>query len=367
MEFGLLYFSGDGSTTEADKYQLLIEGAKFADQHGFSSVWTPERHFHPFGGLYPNPSVMASALAMITERVHLRAGSVVLPLQHPLRVAEEWAVVDNLSQGRVGIAFAPGWHVDDFTLRPQNYRDRQAAMWRDVEVVQKLWRGEAVTFANGLDQPVDLQTLPRPLQSHLPTWITCHAPDTFTSAGRLGANVLTSLLHETPAEISKKIQLYRDARTQQGHDPAAGVVTLMLHTFMGEDWDQVRQQVKQPFCNYLRTHLGLVESLVKKENLPIKLDRLTEEDIQHLLEFGFENFLNGRTLIGPPEHCRQMVQQVQDMGVDEIACLIDFGVPHVSVFASLQHLRALKDALCGLTPRESSPHAGAYSALSFFD
>ena len=139
----------------------------------------------------------------------------------------------------------------------------------------------------------------------------------------------------------------------------------MLHTFIGNDWDQVRQQVKQPFCNYLRTHFGLVESLAKKENLPIQLDRFTEDDIQNLLEFGFENFLNGRTLIGTPDYCRQMVQQVQQMGVNEIACLIDFGIPHVAVFTSLQQLRTLKDEFDRFTP-PSLANTNSYSALSFF-
>src|SRR6185295_17743730 len=103
----------------------LMEGAKFADRNGFAAVWTPERHFHAFGGLYPNPSVTSAAIAAITQRVKIRAGSVVLPLHHPLRVAEEWAVVDNLSNGRVGLAFASGWHSIDFVLAPQNYADRK--------------------------------------------------------------------------------------------------------------------------------------------------------------------------------------------------------------------------------------------------
>ena len=87
-----------------DRYRLLLEGAKFADREGFTAVWTPERHFHAFGGLYPNPSVASAAIAALTTRVQIRAGSVVLPLHHPARVAEEWALVDNLSQGRVGIS-----------------------------------------------------------------------------------------------------------------------------------------------------------------------------------------------------------------------------------------------------------------------
>src|SRR4029453_9616557 len=114
MKFSLFFFSDDGSSTTENKYQLLTEATKFADRHDFIAVWTPERHFYEFGGLYPNPSVLGAALAMITERIQIRAGSVVLSLHSPVRVAEEWAVVDNLSNGRVALSFATGWHAHDY-------------------------------------------------------------------------------------------------------------------------------------------------------------------------------------------------------------------------------------------------------------
>jgi len=107
-QFSLFYFGSSKAAFTEDRYQLLIDGAKFADQHGYAAIWTPERHFYPFGGSYPTPAVLSAALATITTRVHLRAGSVVLPLHHPVRIAEEWSVVDNLSQGRVGISCATG-------------------------------------------------------------------------------------------------------------------------------------------------------------------------------------------------------------------------------------------------------------------
>jgi len=87
---------------------MLLESAKFAVDNGFAAVWTPERHFQRFGGLYGSPSVTAAALSVVTKRIAIRAGSVVLPLQNPLRVAEEWAMIDNLSNGRVAIAAASG-------------------------------------------------------------------------------------------------------------------------------------------------------------------------------------------------------------------------------------------------------------------
>src|SRR6185369_13102226 len=96
IEFSLLFFSGDGEITHNHKYDLVLECGRFADVHGFSAIWTPERHFKPFGGLYPNPAVLSAALAVLTTKVKLRAGSVVLPLQNPLRVVEDWSLVDNL-------------------------------------------------------------------------------------------------------------------------------------------------------------------------------------------------------------------------------------------------------------------------------
>ncbi|MBD1865330.1 MULTISPECIES: LLM class flavin-dependent oxidoreductase [Trichocoleus] len=368
MQFGLFYFSGDGSTHSADKYRLLTEGAKFADRHGFSSIWIPERHFHDFGGLYPNPAVINAALAMITERVQLRSGSVVLPLQEPLRVAEEWAVVDNLSNGRVGLTFAYGWHVDDFVLLPENYRDRQAVMWREIETVQRLWEGQTIERKNGSGQPVQVRTLPRPVQPKLPIWITCHSDYTFTEAGRLGANVLTSLLHSSVEELAPKIQLYRQSRVQHGHDPAAGKVSLMMHTFIGEDYEQVKRQVQAPFCNYLKTHFDLIESLVKRENLPVNLAQFTESDIETLLQFGFERYLDGKTLIGTVETCEPVIQRLREIGVDEVACLIDFGIDFDLAIASLEHLNHFKDRIQqSLSPEPvAAASSGQYSALSFF-
>src|SRR6185312_5121833 len=102
MKISLSYFACQRSDEDPQPYRLLLDGARFADARGFDSIWLPERHFHPFGGIFPNPSVLAAAVAVATKRLAIRAGSVVLPLHHPLRVAEEWAVVDQLSRGRVG-------------------------------------------------------------------------------------------------------------------------------------------------------------------------------------------------------------------------------------------------------------------------
>lgn len=241
MDFSLFYFDGDGSIAQAGKYQLLIESAKFADQNGFSAIWTPERHFHAFGGLYPNPSLTSAAIAMVTQRIQLRAGSVVLPLHDPVRIAEEWSVVDNLSNGRVALAFASGWTVDDFVLSRYSHADRKANMWRGIQLVQQLWQGEAVECQDATGKTFKVKTLPKPLQPKLPIWITCQSPETFVEAGKMGANVLTSLLNETLDSVEPKIKLYRESLVKHGYAPQKGKVALMIHTF----WEKTPMLLKK--------------------------------------------------------------------------------------------------------------------------
>ncbi|HEU4407578.1 MAG TPA: LLM class flavin-dependent oxidoreductase [Polyangiaceae bacterium] len=346
LGFSLFYFADAEAGAREDKYRLYLEGARFADARGFEAVWTPERHFHENGGLYPNPSVLSAALATITERVRLRAGSVALPLHHPLRVAEEWSVVDNLSRGRVDLSFTSGWIPNDFAIAPQPgvFHRKRDAMFELIEQVRELWSGGAVPARDGVGGEVRLQIFPKPVQPRLPIWITCSGdPATFVRAGEMGFNVLTALLTQPLEEAAEKAALYRDARARAGLDPAEGRVTLMMHAFVGRDEAEVRAAVERPLTEYLKSHLDLMKGLVKSVDL--KVDRASLSDPRlaaYLATFAFERYYRMGSLIGTPEKCLGMVDRVKALGFDEVACLIDFGVPAEAVLGGLPHLAALK-------------------------
>jgi len=354
VEFSLFYFDGNAANTKGDAYRLLIESAKFADRNGFTAIWTPERHFHPFGGLYPNPSVLGAAIAPLTEQIQIRAGSVVLPLQNPLRVAEEWSVVDNLSGGRVGISVASGWTLDDFVLSRESFDKRKPVMWQNLDLIQKLWQGESIERQDATGKSFQVEIFPKPIQKQLPVWITCQSPGTFIKAGELGANVLTALLYETINDVEKKISLYRNSLQRHGYDPQVGKVTLMVHTFVGQDLDSVKAQAKGPFGDYLKTHLDLLEHLAKGMGLDISLKNFSESDIDDLLLFGVESFLNGRALVGTPETCQPTVEKMSHAGIDEVACLIDFNPDFDAVMASLPYLNTLKEQCAAPAKRTTS-------------
>jgi natural product biosynthesis luciferase-like monooxygenase protein len=357
IAFSLFYFASDEGESVAEKYELLLEGAKFADRHGFEAVWTPERHFHAFGGLYPNPSVASAALAAITERVKIRAGSVVLPLHSPIRVAEEWSLVDNLSKGRVGISFAAGWQPNDFAIAPHRFAERKDAMIRDIETVRRLWRGETVPFPGPHGQDVEVTTLPRPVQSELPVWVTAAgSPETFRIAGQLGAGLLTHLLGQSLEELAAKLAVYRRAWRESGH-PGDGHVTLMLHTFVGDDDDAVREVVRAPMKAYLRSSVDLIkkaawsfpafanglQSAGRSPDDVFDSGALTEEEMEALLDHAFERYFRTSGLFGTPRTCLEMIDKLKSIDIDEVACLIDFGVPSPVALEHLAKLQELKE------------------------
>jgi natural product biosynthesis luciferase-like monooxygenase protein len=344
VDFSLFYFADSAPAMASDRYRLLTEGAKFADTHGFSAVWTPERHFHEFGGQYPNPAVTSAAIATITERVAIRAGSVVAPLHHPVRIAEEWSVVDNLSGGRAGISFASGWQAVDFVLQPGNYAQRREILADTVGTVRALWRGEEAMFADGTGTEVAVRIYPPPVQPELPIWITsAGSAETFELAGKLGAGVLTHLLGQDIDDLATKISIYREAFTAQDGAALCGPqVALMVHTFLGRDRDEIREVVREPFSAYLRSSIGLFARALGVGGLDVR--KLPARDLHFLVDRSFNRYFETSGLFGTLDDGARFVERLAAIGVDDVACLIDFGVPADQVLDGLMLLDELRRA-----------------------
>ena len=355
MDFGLFYFAADSTNAASGQaYRLLLDGARFADAHDFSAVWTPERHFHAFGGLYPNPAVTSAAVAAITSRIQIRAGSVVLPLHDPIRVAEDWAVVDNLSQGRVGLSFASGWHANDFALKPENYERRREVMQESIDTVLRLWAGEKIKVRNGNGDEIEVGVLPRPMRERPPMWIASAGNvETFRAAGRSGHNVLTNMLGQDIDDLRNKFAAYREARKAGGHQ-GDGIVTVMLHTFVTDDDDKARALARGPFGNYLKTSYDLVKvapwmfpafkqpSLADSGTSAFDPSRFDDSDMTALLDHAFERYFDTAGLFGTPQRALRLVERLKDIGANELACLIDFGIDPEVVLDNLVHLDALR-------------------------
>jgi natural product biosynthesis luciferase-like monooxygenase protein len=327
----LYFFASTDAIPLPEYFSVVLEAAGRADAAGLHAVWVPERHFVPFGGQHPNPAVLAAAIAARTTRIAIRAGSVAAPLHHPIRIAEEWALVDNLSGGRVGASFASGWHPDDFVLARDRYDDRRQATLRIIDEVRDLWAGEASSYDTADGDTRSVRITPRPIQRQLPMWLTAAgSPATFEAAGRAGCGVMTALLGQTLPELRENIARYRAAWRDAGHD-GHGDVVVMVHAHVSDAPD-LEELLRPAMHAYLKAYRRQTSE--------------SAEDDQSLLEAAFQNYLRGPSLLGTSEKARAVLAELADAGADEVGCLVDFGLSAKAVLDGL-------DALFALNPRQA--------------
>ncbi len=252
------------------------------------------------------------------------------------------------------VAFASGWQPNDFVLRPENYAEARTLLFEEIETVRRLWRGEPVSFP-GPKGPVEVRTLPRPIQPELPVWITIAGNvETYRRAGEIGANVLTHLLGQSLEEVAERIRIYRHARRDHGHTRDPGHVTLMVHAFLGDDVEVVRATVREPMLAYLRSSLSLIKGFAgawtafkkRRDGSAVEADvdvtGLSADELDDLLAYSFERYFETSALFGTPEGRLDFVKRLGEIGVDEVACLIDFGVEAGTVLAQLPQLDRLR-------------------------
>ncbi|WP_424888741.1 MupA/Atu3671 family FMN-dependent luciferase-like monooxygenase [Streptomyces sp. XH2] len=339
-----VYFFGDypEDGDQQGKYELLMETARFADRNGFHALWMPERHFHSFGGLFPNPAVLAAALSRETRRIRLNAGSVVLPLHDPIRVAEEWSMADNLSGGRVGVGIASGWHANDFVFFPDRFGRHKETMYEQLEQVRRFWRGEPLRRTTG-DGEADVRLFPRPVQDAPPMYTAVVGnPASFALAARHDLGIVTNLMTQSVEQLAENIALYRRTREEHGLDPAAGRVAVLLHTYLAARHDTARAEAYAPLSRYMRASLSLFGGVTNSLGHNVDLSTLSEDDLDVVFRRAYDRYCDQRALIGTVETVSPVVDTVTAAGADELVSLVDFGVAPGELRASLTHIDALR-------------------------
>ncbi len=339
-----MFFGGGESEHAREKYRLVIECARFADQKGFTAIWLPERHFTRLGCLYPNPAVLHAALARETRRIRLRAGSVVLPLHHPVRVAEEWSVVDNLSDGRVEISFAPGWNPEDFVLAPQGYDGRHEAMFAAIETVERLWSGEAIRSQAGDGSWVEVRTAPRPIQSRLPKWVTAAAnPATFRRAGQTGAHLLHAplRLERRPAGGNDRPVSRRPATVRPG-TPTADVSPLRYTPSWPTTSTAVQPPVLPAFLRLLEIQCRAGRQAGAESRNDRRCLQADRPSARRRRGSSLREIPERPLVAGDARDVRPQVEQLVKIGVNEVACLLDFGPEPDAILGELESLDRLR-------------------------
>ena len=330
----VFFFSCVDTGTGEDRYQFVMDTAVLADELGFEAVWIPERHFHQFGGLFPNPAVVAAGIAAKTRKIAIRAGSVVAPLHHPVRIAEDWGVVDAMSGGRAGISLASGWNRADFAIAQCGYDERQDYLLSALDAIRALWRGDELA----LSAQGKMRTYPSPVRHSAPIWLTAMSgPATFRQAAKRGLNLLTAYLQLDRDQMAANIAEYR-ATFQPAKPGDRPHVTLMMHACVADTTEAALRAVEQPLLTYQNQFLDLHH---RGHDRTVDGEALTPDEQQALARYAARKYATDRGLVGGKEDVTRRLRDLAALGVDEVACLIDFGLAPELVSDTLRRLAVI--------------------------
>ncbi|MCP3822715.1 LLM class flavin-dependent oxidoreductase [Streptomyces sp. A3M-1-3] len=233
-------------------YEDSLSLASEAEAAGFESVWLSEHHLTEDGYL-PSLFPALAAIAARTERIRLGTAMLLAPLQHPLRLAEDAAVTDLLTSGRLELGIAPGYREKEFDALDVPRAERGSRTDETVEILREAWAGRPFSFTGRHFRFNDVTVTPEPLQRpHPPLWIGGGSRAAAVRAGRYGCHFLPDL--GTPAEI---VDLYRSTLREHGHDPADFEVTAVVSPgiYVCEDAEQGWEEVKEHYLYLLNTYM----------------------------------------------------------------------------------------------------------------
>ena len=338
MKFGLFYqLPCAPEQHTSDRYQQTLEQIQYADELGFDTAWLAELHFNPRFSVMPAPLIFAAVIAQHTKRIRLGTAVALLPLQHPLRTAEEAAVVDILSQGRLELGVGRGEiaiHFQGFDVP----RDEGRARFQEaLSLIQQAWTQDVCSFEGKYFQVPETSIVPKPLQQpHPPLRVAANSPETAVFAGEQGYPIFVASPINRNNKLPEHIGRYQTAFREAGHDPHTQDVAIAFPVFVADSLAHVRHHVEPSFLNYfqaigLQARLGARDDSAKYDYLRAISKRVagvTWEDIEATM-----------ALYGPPSTCIQKITQIAaECRMDQLICWFNPGglVPHQEVMTSMR-------------------------------
>jgi len=309
MKLGISPLQGSAS------FEETIRECEQAEAAGFDSVWLGEHHNHPV--LYPAPLVGLAAIASRTRRIELGTGVLLLPLYHPVAVAEEGAMVDNISGGRLILGVGAGYAPEEFAAFGLSTKQRGSRLDEGAALVRRLWTETDVTH-HGKHYHVDHATIaPRPLQKpRPPLWFGAWTEPAIRRAARLGDAWLGGPSAKLE-EVESCVHLYRAACDEVGRDQ--GEIALFRYVFVGETQAEARAAAGKPF-------IDAFESMYFRWPHPVVKRPRGDLDIQTLAE--------NRIILGDSRSCIEQIRHFQaEASLTHLICR--FSVPGISRESSL--------------------------------
>ena len=331
MKFGLFFFAENPAefrTPDTENYQQVLELTELAEDLGFDQVWTAEHHFD--AQYPPNPFILCAAMAARTSRIRIGTNISILPLHHPLIIAENAAMVDVLSNGRFDLGLGIGYEKTEFDTLDVPRSERGRRMEEGLQSIIGLFTEENFTFKGRHFHFDGVTMLPRPVQKpHPPIWVAAEKrpvgdeiPPAIDRAARYGC-------HLTGPRDANMLGPYERALRKYGRDPGQYFRNVIRNCYVGETKEQAWRDYAPHALAQMRGYLpkyteaGIFDSMAGEMFGMLPLP--SAEELPDLAESGKVHFLGKPFMVGTPDDVCRAVEEDQALGATHILAWMQIG------------------------------------------
>jgi len=340
MEFGMFHeFQRRVGQSEADAFTESFELVDAAETAGLDVMWLAELHTAPERSVLAAPLSIASAIATRTKRMKIGIAVQVLPLCHPLRIAEEAATVDHISHGRLIFGVGRSGFPRTYQAYGISYAESRERFAEVLEILKRAWTQERFSFDGQFYHFDDICLVPKPYQNPYPELrIAVNSPDTFEQTGREGYPIFVATRLGDLTELVPNLRVYREAWSAAGH-PGNGKIYLRVPVYVAETEAQAREEPRESVMHFYRYLGERIEQPASQEGARAIENRA--ERGQRLMNIDYDEVLRSKIIVGTPAMVTDRLGQLQrELGLDGILAEMNCGmqIPHGQVNNSLRML-----------------------------
>ena len=328
MNFGLfLEFPCPEEGAERNAFRDAFELVDKAEELGVDSVWLAEYHFNP-GRVVASPVTISSAVAARTERIRIGLAVLLLPLGNPIRIAEEVATLDHISEGRLEFGIGRGTFPNVHEAFNTPFSESRPRFEESLEIILKAWTNESFSFTGEYYSYQDLTVTPKPYQTpHPPIHVGVTSAETFPIIGRMGYPILInpsrvfSLL-----ELKPYIEEYRKAWSESGHE-GEGKVGLRIPIYVAESAERAYSEPRESAMSSME-RLG--NRVAEYANYGDET-RGWQSQADRIQGMDYDDWLRDKVAYGTPEAVVERLGGLQEeLGLDQVMFEVNFGslIPH---------------------------------------
>jgi len=318
MKFGAHYlptYVPDLDGPVAEFYQKMFAQMEEMDRLGYDHIWVTEHHFAMYGGTLPHPPTFMSAIARTTKRIRLGVAINVLPLHNPIDVAESYAMVDVISNGRLDFGVGKGSEAHEYRKARVNQDEATKRMYEGTEIIRQAWSDKPVNFSGEFFKYENVPVFPKPVQRpHPPIWVGCaRSEESFRWAGENGFHLMTlPYLYREPHILPGFVKSYRKGLANAGHDFTQTEVLGKFHIYVSSSLDKAMEEAAPYLANYTDVHRA-ADPERKERGLLVVRDAKTQ-------------LAEGFVIAGDPQRCADTIQKWrEEVGLTTISGTFHFG------------------------------------------